>query len=390
MRTLLITTFDYRPRLGGVATCTYELARGLTEHFKVIILAPSFPGDEVFDAQQPFKTIRISLPSSSTKAVFPIARAIRKAYEKYSLDAILCTTWQPSATAAYLNSHLQKIPYFILTHGVEVMETNSNWKKRIRASLSFIKKAVYQKAAHQFAVSHFTAKLVEDNCEIAKENITYIPNGVNPEEWTVRDKDEVLAEKYSLKDNFTLLTVCRLVPHKGIDQSLRAFQLALKKNPKMKYLIAGEGPDLQRLLSITDKLGISDSVHFLGATEQGQMLNLYNTCDSFIMLSREEPSLPAVEGFGITFLEAGACEKPVIAGHSGGTKDAVIDYTTGYLVDPKSPEEAAMHIVNLSNDPQLCKNLGMNARKNIIDHLNWKESAKKFSEKIQSSLESKD
>ncbi len=100
------------------------------------------------------------------------------------------------------------------------------------------------------------------------------------------------------------------------------------------------------------------------------------------MLSRYDQKAPAVEGFGITFLEAGSCKKPVIAGDSGGVSDAVLHQETGILVDPTDSQKISESIKALLSDSELCKKLGENAHRRIHQELTWDHVGKNVSDSI--------
>ena len=380
--TLLIVTFDYRPQLGGVATCTYELAKALNKHFKVIVIAPEHIHAKNFDEKQDFVTHRLPLPSSSGASILPAAKSIYHLIKEYPPIGILCTTWSPSAISTYLASRFSKTPYFVLTHGVEVLESSRNWKKKLRSKMSFIKKSVYQKAHHHFAVSQYTAGLVQNECLVDSQNITITHNGIDIELWSPQKKPQDLIREHQLENKKVLLTISRLVPHKGIDITLEAIHLLKKEFPQLVYLIGGDGPDRSRLQRKVQDLKLENHVLFLGPISFEQIQNYYHLCDVYIMLSRFEPQLPAVEGFGIAFLEAGACEKPVIAGRSGGTSDAVIENETGYLVSPTNPKEAADKIKKLFKHEELAKEMGKKSRERISQIMNWQNTAQKMAQKI--------
>ena len=97
---------------------------------------------------------------------------------------------------------------------------------------------------------------------------------------------------------------------------------------------------------------------FWGYVEPAQLRVFYNACDIYVMNSRIVGPDQDVEGFGITFLEAGACGKPVIGGRSGGVVDAVEDGRSGFLVDPEDPEALANRLESLASDPALRARMG--------------------------------
>jgi phosphatidylinositol alpha-1,6-mannosyltransferase len=91
-----------------------------------------------------------------------------------------------------------------------------------------------------------------------------------------------------------------------------------------------------------------------------------------------------VEGFGIAFLEANACAKPVIGGRSGGVADAVVEGVTGFLVDPHSPEEIANVLERVLTNSDLARWLGDQGRSRVLNEFTWET----ISRRIQAILDS--
>lgn len=85
-----------------------------------------------------------------------------------------------------------------------------------------------------------------------------------------------------------------------------------------------------------------------------------------------------IESFGISFLEANACGKPVIAGRSGGTADAVIDGETGLLVDPHDVDAIASAIILLLTDRDLACRIAENGRRRVERELSWEKVGEKL------------
>ncbi|MFT5370313.1 MAG: glycosyltransferase involved in cell wall biosynthesis, partial [Candidatus Latescibacterota bacterium] len=163
---------------------------------------------------------------------------------------------------------------------------------------------------------------------------------------------------------------------KGHDKVLQA----MPQLPEdVVYLIGGRGREEDRLRQITADLKLENRVHFLGFVADEDLPTLYNLCDVFVMPNRvtEGTALAGdIEGFGITFIEAGSCEKPVIAGRSGGAVEAVLDGQTGLIVDPTSENEIAQAILRLLNEPDFAREIGQQARKRIQNELDWRILAK--------------
>lgn len=102
----------------------------------------------------------------------------------------------------------------------------------------------------------------------------------------------------------------------------------------------------------------------------------YDLCDIFIMPARQIEG--DVEGFGIVYLEAGLHGKPVIAGDSGGVRDAVVDNLNGLLVNPESGSEIAAAIVKLARDEALRKRLGEQGRERALKNFDWKKQVERI------------
>lgn len=158
--------------------------------------------------------------------------------------------------------------------------------------------------------------------------------------------------------------------YKGHDSVLNVLPDVLKKYPDTVYLIIGGGDDKERLKNLAMNRGVGERVIFLEDIKDEELPAFYCLCDIFVMPSKEIHTKYGVkaEGFGIGFLEAGACGRPVIGGKSGGIPDAVIDGNTGILVNPKNLLELRDAIIKLLKDGALRKQMGDNARKRIEEN----------------------
>ena len=117
-------------------------------------------------------------------------------------------------------------------------------------------------------------------------------------------------------------------------------------------------------------------VRFLGAIPAEQLVELYNLADVFVLPGKDQSG--DIEGFGLTLLEAAACERPVIAGRAGGMVDAVADGDTGLLVDPGNELELAAGIDRLLSSPELAQRLGRAGRKRVLQEWTWSRCAERL------------
>jgi phosphatidylinositol alpha-1,6-mannosyltransferase len=151
---------------------------------------------------------------------------------------------------------------------------------------------------------------------------------------------------------------------------LEALAKVVREAPNVKYLIAGDGPEKDRLQEQARQLGIADKVIFAGDVPHGEIRDFYNLCDVFIMANRLEEG-GDVESFGMVFTEANAVGKPVIGGRSGGTAEAVLDGKTGFLADPGNADEIAQRLLLLLENEDLAKRMGSAGLARVRSDFNW-------------------
>ncbi|HET7085359.1 MAG TPA: glycosyltransferase [Rhizomicrobium sp.] len=237
----------------------------------------------------------------------------------------------------------------IYTHGEEVSQTTSNFLARLRGS--------YLRHAHGvIAVSLFCKGQVISKYQIDQSKIHVVSNGVDLESFNCDGQNRAIWPE-SIRDRPIILSVSRLVERKGQESLIRAMPEILRKQPDAYCAIVGDGPLEGSLRSLIGELGLQDHCAVLGAASQSRILEYFKNCDVFALPCRTLAD-GDTEGFGLVFLEAGACGKPVVAGVAGGTVEAVVDGETGFLVDGTNPSEVADAVSRILADPVLAKRLG--------------------------------
>ena len=202
---------------------------------------------------------------------------------------------------------------------------------------SKIKKYNREHAAHFIAITQKAKEaLIIEGLE--PDRISIIPAGLDCEKFKPMEKNEQLARKLGInKDSIRILFVGRLVPEKGIFDTLTAFSMLLKKIENIELLIVGSGSPtiLFQIKQLVANLKIANKVKFLGSIKYSQMPKIHNLANIFCL-----PSIPTktwAEQFGYSMVEAMACGKPVISTSSGSIPEVVKDRITGILVKPNSP-----------------------------------------------------
>lgn len=175
--------------------------------------------------------------------------------------------------------------------------------------------------------------------------------------------------------------------YKGHDELLRALaRLREQGQEDISLKIVGDGDDRHRLVELSGKLGLSDRVEFTGKLSHEALVSAYQRCGVFCMPSRVEQGENGRwtgEGFGIVYIEAAACGRPVIGSLDGGASETVVAEKTGLLVNPKSVEEIAKAISIIFEDTERADVMGKAGREWVVENFSYE----RFKERILQLLE---
>lgn len=364
----LVLAQDFPPIPGGVSVYVENLYKNWEE--QAIILAPesSEPSNIKFPPNVTIKRLSMDLNRGGLKPYLKRQICLYRA----SLDLIKATTIKyvhcthiASGLVALLLKKMHSIPYVLYTYGSEI----AGQPGFIRSTIS---KLILKNALHIVTMSQFTKKAIM-SYGIPAEKIRFLV-GVEVDRFTKEGNKRATKEKYNIKGEPILLTVARLVEHKGIDTVIRALPEILSKYPNLLYLVIGEGAYRNYLEKLCKELKIEKHVKFLGNIPHDRLQcdseAFYSICDLFIMVSRNINGIEA-EGFGIVFLEAGLSRKACIGGNSGGIADAVIDGKTGRLVDPNDPKDVAHAALTILENRETADQMGENGYKRAIQNFDW-------------------
>jgi phosphatidylinositol alpha-1,6-mannosyltransferase len=373
---VLIAASGYDPSCGGIQTYTYDLARSLSVEDRIVLLVPRKAKGVEWPDHGPQRIISIEPMLVSRWPLDIIASFLYQAaiIKRFEIQATLVTHWTVNGPAARWCRQLFSTPYVVTAHGMEILPRSAANTGCFQPHLFQSMQGVLDDASRVLAVSRYTRQRLEKN-GMRPDHIRVIPNAVRVEDFAIVDKKRTrtLRERWGIEARKVILTVGRLVARKGLDTAIRAMSHILAEVPDAVYLIVGVGPEDEVLRTLARQLDLADKVIFAGAVPQTDLPYYYDLCDVFTMPCREivTPQRVDAEGFGIVFLEANACGKPVVAGRSGGASDAVVDSETGFLVDPLDVVDVAQATVRLLTDQSLAVRLGENGRRRVENELNW-------------------
>jgi glycosyltransferase involved in cell wall biosynthesis len=219
-------------------------------------------------------------------------------------------------------------------------------------------------------VSKYSLSKIVELYGVDAAKIRVVPNGVDVRRFKPAQSSKNLRVKFGVDDNPCVLFVGNLIPRKGVHFLIEAARYVFKENKKVVFLVVGDGPLKNYLVSYSKRQGVHKNFVFLGNVPERVLPAIYNCADIF--------TLPSIqEGQGITLLEAQASAKPVVAFHSGGINEFVLNKKTGFLVKPDS-RELANAIINLLSNESLRKKMGCYARKFICENFSWDICAEKM------------
>tara|TARA_Y100000591_G_scaffold332679_1_gene371018 strand:+ start:5227 stop:6423 length:1197 start_codon:yes stop_codon:yes gene_type:complete len=308
---------------------------------------------------------------------FQYKKHIKQLIQKHKIELINCCHFHLGPISYYVYRKYG-IPYIIYTYGQEVVINNVCKNNPI---VFWYMKRVLKNANVIISNCDFTSSLIA-KWGINKAKIVKIPNGVDPNYFVPKSNISNDDLPFFLKGKDIILTVGRLIRRKGHDTVIKALKKIKNKNPNFSYVIVGEGPELKNLKELVRKLNLEDFVFFAGRVSDEELLNYYQNCVFFIMLSYEIGSKNDVEGMPLVYLQASSCAKPNVASFSGGIEEAVLDGETGYVIDPKDVYSCSEVMDKLLNEKELSKKLGENGRMYIEKHMNWILGVKKLDQII--------
>ncbi|HHM4989433.1 TPA: glycosyltransferase, partial [Pseudomonas aeruginosa] len=241
-----------------------------------------------------------------------------KLYEKYvddhgKPDIIHAHSLLYAGHLASKISEKSGIPFVVTEHSTAYARGILN-KSQVKLSQS-----VAQKAFKRIAVSNEFKDFLTKLFTFKSNKWIYIPNIVSQ----VFFDREINSSKEE-DGVFTFLNIAMLDFKKDQATLLRAFSKALANNDRLRLRIGGYGPCREELESLSEELGISDSVAFLGKLSRSQVIDEIQASDAFVLSS-------VYETFGVVVVEAMALGKPVISTSCGGP-ESIVSKETGILV----------------------------------------------------------
>jgi N-acetyl-alpha-D-glucosaminyl L-malate synthase BshA len=328
------------PTYGGSGVVATELgkalaARGHQIHFISYAMPMRLDGylgnvfyHEVEMATYPLFEFPLYTPALASKIV-EVTR-----FEK--LDLVHAHYAIPHAISGFIAKQILKNDLKIITtlHGTDITLVG------LEPSYLSVMKFSIEQSDGVTAVSRFLREKTTTNYGIEKD-ITVIPNFVDPEKYQRIRCDDIRA-KFAPQGEKILVHVSNFRILKRVPDVVKIFSEVRKKVPS-KLILVGDGPDRSASELLVRELALQEHVKFLG--KQSELVPILSSADLMLMPSQSE-------SFGLSALEAMACEVPVISTSVGGLPELQVHGETGYIAEIGDIDRMARYAVELLTNTQ--------------------------------------
>lgn len=368
---LLVLTELFLPTKGGTAVWAAEVYPRLGGK-GIHIITADVPGAEAVDATHPNTVHRLALkrvPWLRPESLAMYARFFFKSMGlalTHRFDAIHAFRALPEGLVAWLVARLTFRPVVIYAHGEELTTWGRGGKyKAMRFALRHADRVIANSTYTRdtlvaMDVDPHRIRLVHPGVDLARFrpglDVTGLREGLG------------IAAEESL-----IFAVGRLSRRKGFDRLVEAVAGLRQEGMPVRCVLAGIGEDAEYLDGLIAGLSMNGIVHRIGPVAEADLPRWMNACDLFAMPNREING--DTEGFGMVFIEAGACGKPVVGGRAGGVPSAVDDDVTGVLVNGDDTADVQLAMKRLLSDPAWARSLGEAGMRRARERFSWERVA---------------
>lgn len=351
---------------GGIGTSILNLSKGLVASGnQVVVIVYGQEKDEVFQDNgltiYKIKNIKfkgLSLYLTQKK----IEKLINKLYKEKKLTIIEAPEWTG------ITSYIKPIcPLVIKLHGSDTYFCHLD-NRPVKFWNKFHEKRAMKNADALLSVSQYTADLTKELFSI-QVDFTVIPNGIDIDKFCLEDKIEI--------QEYTILYFGTLIRKKGLLELPLIFNEVYKKNNKAKLIlvgrdasdiISGNASTWAMMQSLFDVESIRN-VTYIGSVSHEKIKYHISTSTVCVFPTFAE-ALP------VSWIEAMAMQKAIVASNIGWSSEVIEDGINGYLVHPKKYQEYADKVLKLLDDSALRNQFGVEARKKVVQKFSSEVVAK--------------
>jgi glycogen synthase len=250
-------------------------------------------------------------------------------------------------------------PLVVHMHATEYDRSGEN----INRNVYDIERSGMEAADIVIAVSNLTRNIVINRYGIDPSKVVTVHNGVEPQDMT-RDLD---VQKHVKEKIVTFLG--RITYQKGPEYFIEAAHKVLQREKNVRFVMAGSGDLLPKMIKRVAALGMSTKFHFTGFLKGDDVDKMFGMSDVYVMPSVSEP-------FGISPLEAMRSNVPVIISKQSGVAEVLKHAIKVDFWDIDAMADAIHALINYDSLPQMFRNFG----KEEVDNIKWDQAGLKVKE----------
>jgi glycosyltransferase involved in cell wall biosynthesis len=334
MRILMLTS-DAHGTLGGISQYNIDLLEAMNALDSVasVEVCP-------VNVRWPVGTLpaKVSYDLKGTRGKFAyLLRALWRAMAGPPCDLVWCGHINLLGPA-WLVAKLRRAPLVLAVYGIDA------WQPTKRPVADWLA----SRADLVVSISEVTLERFRSWSPVPADRVAILPNAITLADYGIGPRSEDLVKKFDLEGRRVLMTFGRLVGRdraKGFDEVLDLLPRLVERYPDLVYIIAGTGPDAERLKDRARALGVAGHVRFTGYVPEETKADYFRLADAYIMPSRGE-------GFGFVILEAMACGVPAVASTVDGGFEAVLKGRLGNAVDPDDAVALEAAIIDALAQPK--------------------------------------
>ena len=344
---------------GGIGTSIKNLGLGLLQQgCSVRVLVYGQKEEGVFDDNgicvQQIKNVKLKgLSAYLTRK--KLQKIINSLYRDKEIDLVEVPDW--TGISSFISP--EECPIVVKLHGSDTYFCHLD-NRPVKWINKFHEKRALKKADGLLSVSQFTADLTNSVFGLNKK-FTIIPNGIDSDAFANNSNN-------NNNNNKTILYFGSLIRKKGLLELPLIFNAVIQKCPAARLVLVGKDvPDIvtgnpstwSMMQSLFSKEALGN-VDYLGSVPYSEVKAKIEQATICVFPTFAE-ALP------VSWIEAMAMEKPIVASNIGWATEVITDKVNGFLVHPSHHEEYANKIIQLLEDTKLQKKFGVEARKKVTE-----------------------
>lgn len=364
-----IFTDSYYPHVSGVSTSVEMLKNALVEMgHTVYIVAPNKKFS--YDRKNGIMWIPGFRPGFYELRVAEIysKKAMKIIQNEWKLDIVhtqteLSIDFFARTVAKRLNIPVVRT-YHTLYEDYTYYVTHGHFDKVAKKLVIKLTKKFCEKRCDELIVPTEKIKKLFIEKYGIKKDMTIIPSGIDLKRFYLNNAKKKIAKdirkKYHISDDdFVIGSVGRVASEKSFEKIINNMKYLASINNKIKFMLVGDGPQLEELKNLTRKLKLDNNVIFTGFVDYNEVCNYYHVFNVMVSYSKTETQ-------GLTIIEGLASSKPVICIDDNSFRSMVQHNYNGFLFN--SDEEFRKYILDLMSDKELYKITCMNAKNSVYSY----------------------